>query len=315
MTCRCKAQFCYICSAKWRTCACTDTQLEAIQRRAENHRNETARQARERERREAAEEAERRELEAALQAVAEFEAAEAERERVAAETRRVREEEERRIQEEERQRRVVERLAAINARFAQLTTELGALHDTQRVLIAERYEFETSRLQRTLQDALDVFAVRHPAEIEALTASSKALILAAEQKFIEEYRARLAEEKRIEENYLSELQAFWTGKPDGEFKIRDSRDELRRDQDEAYRTWDKYRKAQLAKLREGEERKMESLRVKHRAEVREVEGRARIEDVEWNRTIFAEGKWVEVVLGERGGMLDEEERAEYARAV
>jgi hypothetical protein len=250
-----------------------------------------------------------------LQAVADFEAAEAERERLAAEARRVREEEERRIQEEERQRRVVERLAAINARFAKLTADLGALHDTQRTLIAERYEFETSRLQQALQDALDVLTIRHPAEIAALAASSKALIVAAEQKFIEEYRARQGEEKRIEEKYLSDLEAFWTGKPDGEFKIRDSRDELRRDQYEAYRNWNQYRKAQLEMLRQGEERKMESLRVKHRAEVREVEGRARIEDVEWSRTMFAEGKWVEVVLGERRAMLEEDERAEYARGV
>jgi hypothetical protein len=312
MTCRCKAQFCYICGLRWRTCACTDAQLGEIRTRAENHRNqvaaETARQARERLAREAAEEEER----IVLQLVADFVAAEAERERVAAEERRVREEAERAAREEERRRAEEQRLAMVSAKFRLLGSEMEALHNIQRVLLSERYEFETARLQRSLQDELDVLSVRHPPEIAAQNASSQAAIAAAEQAFMQEYQSRLAEEQRIEENYVIDLRAFWNGKPDAEFKVRDARDELRRDQDREYKFWDNYRRTQLHAVREGEERKMESLRVKHRAEVKAAEGRARIDEVEWKKGSVAEGRWFEAVIAERVDMLRAEETNQYA---
>jgi hypothetical protein len=34
MTCRCRAEFCYICGLRWRTCACTDAQLANVQQEA-----------------------------------------------------------------------------------------------------------------------------------------------------------------------------------------------------------------------------------------------------------------------------------------
>ena len=289
MTCRCKAQFCYICGLKWRTCACTDTQLATLQQQAETRRqDQTARTAR------AAAAAEEERI--VLQMVADFERAEAERMAAEAEAQRRREEEERRRREEER-------IAAVNLRFHQLTTELESLHDVQRVLIAERYEFEVEVLKKNRQDALDTLALRHPSELQFLGAESQKRIEDSEHKFDKEYQVRLAEERRIEDDYVDQLRAFWKGKAEAEYKVREARDELRRDQDKEYKFWDSYRRKQLQAIVEGENRKMEALRVKQESEIKAVEGRAKIDEVEWRRKRWAEGKWMEVVASERVTML------------
>ena len=307
MTCRCRAQFCYICGLKWRTCACTDAQLATIQQRAETRRqDENARNARA--------QAEAEEERAAIRAVEEFIRAEEERQarELAAQLRR--EEEARRRAEEERRRREEARIAAVSGRFRGLNAELEALHDAQRVLMAERYEFETEVLKKERQDALDTLSIQHPSEVQHLASSSSAKISDSEFKFEREYKVRLTEERRIEDQYVDELRAFWEGKPDGEYKVREARDDLRRDQDREYRLWDAYRRQQLEAVWEAERKKMEALRVKQEAETRAVDGRAKIDGLEWKRKRFAENRWVEEVGRERVAMLGEMEGREYAKA-
>jgi hypothetical protein len=249
-----------------------------------------------------------------VQLVADFERREAERAAEAAEAQRRRDEAERRAREEERRRREEERIAAINLRFYRFTTELETLHDVQRVLMAERYEFEVGVLRKDRQDALDTFSIRHPAEIQQLGTESQQKISDSEYKFEQEYKLRLAEERRIEDEYVEQLRAYWQGKPEGEYKVRAARDELRADQDKEYKFWDSYRRRQLQGISEGEKRKMEALVIKHTAEIKAVEGRSKIDEVEWKRKKWAEGKWVEEVGRERVAILQEMEQAEYARS-
>jgi hypothetical protein len=246
--------------------------------------------------------------------VADFERREAERAAAEAEAQRRRNEAERLAREEERRRREEDRIAAVNLRFRQLTAELETLNDIQRVLIAERYEFEVEIMKKEREDALDTFSVRHPAEIQELGTESQKKISDAEYTFEQDYKIRLAEERRIEDQYVDELRAFWQGKPEGEYKVREARNELRRDQEREYKFWDSYRRRQLQALSEGEKRKMEALRVKQEAEVKAIEGRSKIDEVEWKRKKWAEGQWVEEVTRERAAMLQEMERAEYAKS-
>jgi hypothetical protein len=299
MTCRCKAQFCYICGLRWRTCGCTDTQLAEIQQLATTRRHEqTTRTARE-----AADAEEERIV---LQMVADFQRAEAERE--------AREEEARgRIEEEERRRREEERIATVNLRFHQLTNELELLHDVQRVLMAERYEFEEEQMKKEHQDALDTLWVRHPQELQRLRKESRAIIADEEHKFDMEYQTRLAEERRIEDDYVEQLRAYWKGKPEAEYKIREARDDLRKDQDKEYKFWDAYRRTQLQAVSERERRRMEALGVKQQSEVKALDGRSKIDEVEWKRKKWAEGMWVEKVTWERVAMLQVREQEAYAR--
>ncbi|KAE8445944.1 hypothetical protein EG329_012723 [Mollisiaceae sp. DMI_Dod_QoI] len=248
-----------------------------------------------------------------LQMVADFEREEAEREAAAAEAQRIRDEEERLRRQEERRRIEEERIAAVGLRFRQLTTELETLNEVQRVLMAERYEFEVEVQRKERQDALDALAIRHAPELETLTNESQQLVFEAEHRYREEYRMRLVEEQRIEEEYVEKLKQFWNGKPDGEYKVRDAREELRRDQDKEYRFWDAYRRKQIFAIKEGEKRKMEALMVKHTKEINAIEGRSKIDVIEWNRKKWAEGKWAEEVTRERVAILQEMEQVEYAR--
>ncbi|KAF8848250.1 hypothetical protein BDZ45DRAFT_698543 [Acephala macrosclerotiorum] len=313
MTCRCKAEFCYICGERWRTCSCTDAQLTTAQAAAEVRRQERATQeamaAAEAARREAAAEEER----ILVQMVADFERVEAEREAAALEAQRIRDEEERLQREAERRRLEEERIATIGLRFRQLTTELEGLNEVQRVFMIERYEFEAEVHRKQRQDALDRLAISQPSELETLTRESETVIFDAEYAYRQEYRMRLREEQRIEEEYAQGLKLYWNGKPDGEYKVREARDELRRDQDKEYRFWDAYRKKQIFAIKEGEKRKMEALMVKHANEISEIEKAAKDAAMEWESKKWAEGKWTDAVVRERASMLQELEQVEYAR--
>ena len=307
MTCRCKAEFCYICGLRWRTCACTDSQLANVQQEVTARRQaQAALTARQRE----AVEEER----LLVQMVADFERREAEQAAAEAEAQRIRDEAERVAREEERRRREQERIAAVNLRFRQFNAMLDAMHDVQRIYMGERYDFEVNLLKKEHQDALDTFSVRHPEEIQRLTAASEKAISDARQKFEDEYKLHFAEERRIEDEYIEQLRAYWQGKQDAEYKVREGRDELRAEQDREYRFWNSYRKRQLESISEGEKRKVESLILKHNAEMKAVEGRSKIDEVEWKRKKWAEGKWVEEVIRERVAILQEMEQAEYARS-
>jgi len=207
MTCRCKAQFCYICGRRWLTCDCTEpSELVAIEEVAETGQLEYAINA------EAETEADEENL--ALQMVTDFERQEAEREEtdVEGEQRTAEEErrrEEERGREEEEQRRQEERITAVSLRFHQLTAELSSSHDAQRAIISERYESETRLLTKDLEGALTSLSMRHLSAIQRLSAESQGRIADAERRFAQEYQSRLAEERRIEEEYVRQLHGYW----------------------------------------------------------------------------------------------------------
>lgn len=299
MTCLCKAQFCYICSKQWKTCACSDGDLAAIQQRAENRRQEeTVRTAREL--------AEAEEVRIAIQLVEEFERAETARLALEAEV-------ERRRQEEARRQREEERIIAVSKQFRQLNIELETLHDVQKVRMAERYESEADDLVKDRQDALNTLSLRHPNETQRLGMRSEMEISDTETKFNQEYQFRLSEERRIEDEYVDQLTTYWRGRPEAEYRIRDARDELRREQDDAYKTWNTRRQAQLQALVESENRRMKALRAKQACEIRAMDGRAKIDELEWKKKKWAENQWVGVVIQERITMLQEMEQEEYVR--
>ncbi|KAK0103259.1 hypothetical protein ONS95_005293 [Cadophora gregata] len=312
MTCRCKAQFCYICGERWKTCSCTDEQLHTIQAQVASRREEAAAQTQRSAAENARRAAEEEELRQILQEIDDFERAEEERLAAELEAARIREEAEERLRAEERRRAEDERLAVVNRRFRQLGVELEILTDVQRVLMAERYEFEVEVLKKEKQDALDTLSIRHPAEMNTLAMESQRRIAESESKFEQEYQLRLDEERRIEDDYVTQLRAFYSGKPEAEYRVREARDELRENQAKEYRFWDAYRRKQLVAVREGESRKVEALRVKQESERRAVEGRASIDRVEWQRRVWAEGQWVDAVTAERGAMLMAMEQEDYA---
>lgn len=252
-------------------------------------------------------------MELAIQMVAEFEREEEARAIAAAEAQARRDEAERVAREEEERRLEAARIESINRRFRELTAELEGLHDIQKVFISQRYEVETLRMKNQQQDTLARFFQRHPQEIQDLEMETAKRLSEAEYKFEEQYKARLAEEHRIEDKYAVDLQAFWEGKPEGDYMIREARDELRDTHRKEYKLWDAHRREQIAAIGEVGKRKMEALVIKQRAEINEAQGRSRIDEVEFKAKIAAEERWVSEVGWQRIAGLQAAEQADYAR--
>lgn len=216
----------------------------------------------------------------------------------------------RRVEEEQ-----AENIAAISGRYHRLNMELESLHDMQHVRITERYDLEQEAMEKERETVLQTLSIRHPQERQVLAFDSQTKISDSEHTFETEYHVRLAEEQTIEHKYVDELREYWKGKPGGEYKVRAARDELRKDQEKEYKSWENYRKSRLQALAEGERKKMEALIVKQENEVRAAEGRAQIDKVEWKRKRAAEAKWVEVVISERIEMFQRLESDEYTQVI
>ncbi|KAL1988533.1 hypothetical protein VTN96DRAFT_8928 [Rasamsonia emersonii] len=129
ITCKCKAEFCYVCGARWATCACTEDDMAT--RRAELAQRRTVRE------REAEQEAE---IAAAIAAVEAMERRE-EEERIR------REEQRRRREEEEARERKSQRVLEIAERMQLLKESLRTINQMQQNDLLNRQERQTQQLQ------------------------------------------------------------------------------------------------------------------------------------------------------------------------
>ncbi|RYP91306.1 hypothetical protein DL770_002540 [Monosporascus sp. CRB-9-2] len=291
MTCRCGAQFCYVCGAQWRTCSCTMQQLADVKQEAAARRQ--ARQDRE-----AQEEAELRE---ALRLVAEFEREEA----LKAELLRQEAEERQRRELEERIRREEARRAAVEARFRDLRAALADLHEAQRGAVLRDHEAEEADLSARGAGKLDELQRRHETERAELGEATAARLRERERALTREYAARVAEERRIEEQYAAQLKAYWARRGDGEAAARAALASLQRRFDRGFAAWKKWMDSELEGYR-WEAREEQAIREEL---MDDVERRA-AEGAEADREAFtcrrrAELRWVEVVVAERESLLNE----------
>ncbi|KAH8820292.1 hypothetical protein F5884DRAFT_719267 [Xylogone sp. PMI_703] len=299
MTCRCKAQFCYICGVKWRTCECTETQLVAKLARVNAHRQERLAT----ERRQAQEE---EEIRRALQEIEEMERREAERLAREAEA-------ERRAAEAARRRREEQRIAGISRKFRRFTSQLATLHDAQRVLIAERHEHEVQVLQKEREDTTITLQLRQSTEEQLLGIESQTAISDVVYLFDKEYQEKRAKERQIEEDYLNQLRTFWEGKPQGELKIYKALGELRKDLDKQFREWVSIRQRQVEVIASRETKKLKGLKSRQESELLDIQKSHEKGAHEWRIKKWAEEMWIEGVVRERANMLLSMEQEEYAR--
>lgn len=297
MTCRCGAEFCYVCGARWRTCACTMEQLEALKERAGERR-------RERLDREAREEAA---VQEAIRLVAEFEREEAlkaellrqEQARVARE-RRERELEAHIRREGERRRAVAGKFERLRGVFAELNAAQGNLVRDDNGRREERLREKGEEVFGWLRDA-------HESERGTRRAKAEEKIARREAKLQGEYGARATEERRIEAAYEAELKAFWGARRGGEEAMRTAVDELRRKMDEGFRAWRKWADHELEvyryHVREEQTIGEEMMEEKERR----LRERAREARRALARQKIAEMRWVREVVAERDRLLEEME--------
>ena len=254
--------------------------------------------------------------------VEEFIRQEEEREAAAAEARRREEEAERLAAEERRRQEALAHLeeelaiiASLGVKYQLLAGELETLHEYQRGLIQERHDFESETHTKSLADALSTLALQHSQDLESLYISSRERISQIEASFDTEYQTRVAEERRIEDEYVDELRVYWKERSGGEYRIRASIDELRREQGREFQFWDSYRQTKILACEEGEKKRKEFMEARQGSERREVEGRSEIDRIEGSRKWEAERKWFDTVVQERATMLQDLEREEVGVAV
>ncbi|KAI0102168.1 hypothetical protein GGR51DRAFT_550629 [Nemania sp. FL0031] len=284
MTCICGAEFCYLCGKRWNGVGAREQEEERVAREAAA----------------AAEDAKE-----AIRQVAAFEREEARR----AELRRkelarlARERQERELAE--RIQREVERREAVAIKFSDLRTTFAQLHETQRTIV----QAHNNRLDQQLRERTDAVLAQlreiQTAERTAKSAKIEAKIKRHEDALREDYRARVAEERQIEEEYAAKLAAHWGPRKGGGAMVKAAMDALRRRMDEDYYAWRKWADAELDAhrhhLRE-EQAIHEELMEEKEKRLREKAGEAALALA---RRRTAELRWVREVVEERGRMLGE----------
>lgn len=145
ITCRCGADWCYICGKVWWTCGCTERQLDRIKKRAKANERRRMEQE-ERERREV------RELHQALEAIAKMEAAEAEKlERI-------------RAAKESRRKTHVRRM------HAEERSKLDEVNDFQRDSLDGQHRRDREHLSLKIAAAMDDLGLKLRAKLDQIQA-------------------------------------------------------------------------------------------------------------------------------------------------
>lgn len=297
MTCRCGAQFCYVCGLRWRTCGCTMEQLYAIKEAAETRR----------EQRLSKERVEAEELREILAQIEEFERQEAWR----LEVERLEQErlEQERWQAEVEERRRFEQLRRreVEIKYQQLREMLDQLHELQQVMADSRQEEDAKELAAEAEWVKTQLEKRQEVERQDFDSLLLAKLRAREDKYAKEYASRTALESQLEEDYLEQLRSFWRDYEDGKERVEASILPLRQRMDLAHRTWQRWRDDQLHhyQIRLEDERAMrEELMYSSR---KRMDASYVDKETELTKRMLAEKKWFHEVVSERERLLGEME--------
>ncbi|KDN65869.1 putative IBR domain-containing protein [Colletotrichum sublineola] len=300
MTCRCGYQFCYVCNQRWRTCACTMDQLNAVKTGAARRREERLRRE---------EEAES-ELRDALRQIEEFEREEALKAELLRQETERQEEERRKCELEERVRFESLRRHEIEVKYRDLREMLDQVHDLQEVLVRYQHDKERELVSHEALTSTAELEARQQAERLELAETASRKLAAKEKALTNEYSLRVLEEKKTEDAYLGLLEDFFANNPTSEARVEELMQDFLKKMDKGWRTWGKWRneKTALYKMKTEEERTIRE-EVMHSVKIRHEE-RVESERRELGRRQVAELRWLTLVVAERARLLVQMETAE-----
>lgn len=295
ITCKCRAEFCYTCGAKWRTCACT----EADQARREGE--IAARLARF----EADQRAEEEEIRAAIAAVEEAER----------QLRKEREAEESRLEAEAREltKREFERLQNINDHFEYLRGVLDRIRLHQRQAIERRHDREWDEID-TMKDKLESPAAAAERERyvalkrEKIVTTTESTIKALQRRFATEIMETITRHRKDQDDLMATV--IDSPNQDADIVKADILQELMPAQELERSTLKSQQARELAKWKiRGEQslRAFDSKMVSLKMRLEEAE-KINVRSTEMKKRVFADSKWFEAVFLERAIMLGEDER-------
>jgi len=303
MTCRCGAEFCYVCTRRWRTCTCTMEQLARLKREADARRQ--ARLEWEQE--------EELETQRALREVEEFQREEARKEELRRQDA-IRLERERRQKElEEKVRLESLRQEAVKVKFRELHLILATLDSLQEGLIATWGENAIKELEEERESALAELARAHQAERAQIEARATIRIAEERSERHAEFAARVEDEQNLEEEYLGQLKEHYRDCKDAEYveaQIEAAMHRCRAANDDYYVRWEKYRNKSIEQTEYAAKEEMGiKLELLENERRRREEGfAAREEGLE--KQAKAGKKWLAATFAERVRLLHEKERDE-----
>ncbi|KAK4449336.1 hypothetical protein QBC34DRAFT_405667 [Podospora aff. communis PSN243] len=288
MTCRCGNEFCYVCGAQWRTCACTSEMLTGIKARAAKKREERERNERE----------EDSWLQNALRLIEEYER---ETREVEERVRRARREERRR----ERVKREEGRVRELEGRYRELRAVLTRVNAMQRGLLSCTQEGERAEAEEREAEEREQMRRKQGGELRELKLVLDKKLADKEVEWDRDYRVRVVYERQLEQEYAASLKAFWQSKTDGEERAAQALGAYMMQNDKRWHGWSQKRDDDLARMRyEAEEEvavreeMMETMRLR-------LEKKLEQRDAEREARYAAERKWFDLVVAERARMLSD----------
>jgi hypothetical protein len=313
MTCTCKAQFCYTCGSKWRTCECTEV-------------DQARREEQLRERRRGLEAEARREEEEIARAIAEVEAAEQREaeERRAAEQReeeerrreeeelrllevlRLAAEEERRREEEEAEQKRVETIrSSIEERNTLLVKMLNELmHVQQTALISSHEEAERSirksSEERVVWRRKDYDSKKH----KLMTNIEKRSKLLAQKHETQKYAVTTRHEEEEDATFM-QVQLHLRGKPNKEAREKAMLETLAKSHKDEMESLINSQTEEAATLRRVAEMEARGLEHGHWAQLEKERNKTAFKLAELGQTVTAERHWFEAVTERRYALLEE----------
>lgn len=280
ITCRCGAQFCYVCSKAWWTCGCTERQLESVKARAKENAA----------RRRAQEEHERREIEKlhrALEAIAKLEAEAAKKQqrvRVAKEARRKNQ---------------------VQYTFSGYKTLVEEINEYQSGLLDGDHQWDQDQLTLKTLEAMDSLQVKHAAKLQLLERVSKAKMRVKVRELDQDWLDRVAEEHRAETCWEAQL-AHWAEKVgNGDLRKEELPDGLKSRHEQGREEYLHRRNDTLERLRYVFDEEVGIEQELMDAQKARISESFKLQEQEMRVKIRSQLRWLHMVVTERSRILDE----------